>query len=76
MYEVSVLPSMKKGDIVGHIVIDVNSQCHYVIMMSWYEQSVEESTYILGEVACKKFMYRRTNKVQGIKISGDLTNED
>jgi hypothetical protein len=58
---------MTKGEIVGNIVIDVNNRCHYVIMMSWYEQSAEESTYSLGEVACKKSMYRRTNKVQGIK---------
>jgi hypothetical protein len=49
------------------IVIDVNNRCHYVVMMSWYEQSAEESTYRLGEVVCKKCMYRRTNKVQGIK---------
>jgi len=49
---------------VGHIVIDFNTQCHYVIMMSWYEQSAEESTYILGEVACIKSMYKRNNKVQ------------
>jgi hypothetical protein len=27
VYEVSGFLSMKKGDIVGHIVIDVNSRC-------------------------------------------------
>jgi hypothetical protein len=27
-----------------HIVIDVNSQCHYGVMMSSYEENPEEST--------------------------------
>jgi hypothetical protein len=27
VYEVSGFPSMKKGEIVGHNVIDVNNQC-------------------------------------------------
>jgi hypothetical protein len=49
VYEVSVFPSMKKGEIVGHIVIDVlslmsTSRCHYDVMMSCYEQHAEEST--------------------------------
>jgi hypothetical protein len=45
-------------------------------MMIWYEQSVEEYTYRLGEVACTKSMYRRTKKVQGIKSSEGLATED
>jgi hypothetical protein len=43
VYELSVFPSMTKGDIVAHIVIYVNSRCHYVIMMSWYEQNAKNS---------------------------------
>jgi hypothetical protein len=38
VYEVSVLPSMTKGEIVGHIVIDVNSRCHYDVMISCYDE--------------------------------------
>jgi hypothetical protein len=41
VYEVRVFPSMTKGGIVGHIVIDVNNRCLYIIMMSWYEQRDE-----------------------------------
>jgi hypothetical protein len=44
VYEVGVFPSMTKGDIVGHIFIDVNNRCHYDVMMSCYEQHAEEST--------------------------------
>jgi hypothetical protein len=33
MYEVSVFPSMKKGEIVGHVVIDVNSRFHHDVMV-------------------------------------------
>jgi hypothetical protein len=35
---------MPKGDIVGHIFIDVNSRCHYYVMMIFYEQHAEETT--------------------------------
>jgi hypothetical protein len=40
VYEVSVFPSMTKGEIVGHIVIDVNvnSRCHYDVMISCYDE--------------------------------------
>jgi hypothetical protein len=45
VYEVRVFPSMTKGEIVEHIfidvVIDVNIQCIYIIMMIWYEQRDE-----------------------------------
>ena len=33
VYEVSVLSSMTKGDIVGYIVIDVNSRCDDLLLM-------------------------------------------
>jgi hypothetical protein len=38
VYEISVFPSTKKGDNVGHIVIDVNSRCHYDVMISCYDE--------------------------------------
>jgi hypothetical protein len=38
VYEVSGFPSMTKGDIVGHIVIDVNSRCHYDVMICCYDE--------------------------------------
>jgi hypothetical protein len=38
VYEVSVFPSMTKGVIVGHIVIDVNSRCHYDVIIFYYDE--------------------------------------
>jgi hypothetical protein len=38
VYEVNVFPSMTKGEIVGHIVIDVNSRCHCDMMISCYDE--------------------------------------
>jgi hypothetical protein len=38
VYELSVFPSMTKGEIVGHIVIDVNSGCHYDVMICCYDE--------------------------------------
>ena len=32
VYEVGGFPSMKKGEIVGHIVIDVNSRCDDLLL--------------------------------------------
>jgi hypothetical protein len=34
---------MPKGEIVEHIVIDVNNRCHYDMMMSFYEQNAVKS---------------------------------
>jgi hypothetical protein len=36
VYEVSVFPSMTKGEIVGYIVIDVNSRCDDLLLMMNY----------------------------------------
>jgi hypothetical protein len=38
VYEVSVFPSMTKGEIVGHIVIDVNSRCDDLLLMMNYHR--------------------------------------
>jgi hypothetical protein len=62
------LPSMPKGEIVGHIVIDVNSRCHYDVMMSCYEQHAEESTY--QERKCIRFHEIR-QKHHGIEFPID-----
>jgi hypothetical protein len=38
VYEVSVLTSMTKGEIVGNIVIDVNSRCDDLLLMMNYHR--------------------------------------
>jgi hypothetical protein len=38
VYEISVFPSMTKGEIVGHIFIDVNTQCDDLFLMTNYHK--------------------------------------
>jgi hypothetical protein len=38
VYEVSGFPSRTKGEIVGHIVIDVNNQCDDLLLMMNYHR--------------------------------------
>jgi hypothetical protein len=42
VYEVSVFPSMTKGDVVGHIVIDMLSLMS-TIMISCYDSNMNQS---------------------------------
>jgi hypothetical protein len=42
VYEVSVLPSMTKGEIVGHIVIDMFSLMS-TVMISCYDGNINQS---------------------------------
>jgi hypothetical protein len=50
-----MLPSMTKGEIVGHIFIDVNSRCHYDVMICCYDEFSLISIVYQSGVNVKKY---------------------